>query len=52
MPTRPGTSSGVETASEGSRRYSFGLIRSKTADKDNDVDGGQKSGNLVKVGIV
>ena len=41
MPTRPGTSSGVETATDWGRRHSFALVRNEAAEKD--VDGDQKS---------
>ena len=41
MPARPGTSGGVETASDWGRRHSFGLVRHEAAEKDIDSD--QKS---------
>ena len=40
MPARPGTSSGVETASasDWGRRHSFALVRNEAAEKDADGD--------------
>ena len=40
MPARPGTSSGVETATDWGRRHSFALVRNEAAEKD--IDGDQK----------